>query len=216
MTATAQPGPRWDILVRLTHWGVAAAIVANGLMTEEGSELHVWIGYAAGALLALRLFWGFIGPREARFAAFPPSPRRALEHMGDIAAGRRTAHRSHNPLGALMVYALWATLAVVVATGIAMSGLPSTPPTAPSSAERVTSGAEAAAEGEVDDDEEGEGSGSEGVGGEMIEETHEIAANLLFVLAALHVAGVAFETRRSGPGVLKAMVGGQRGKAETG
>lgn len=210
MTATAKTVLRWDILVRLTHWGVAAAIVANGLMTEEGSALHIWIGYTAGALLVLRLFWGFIGPEEARFAAFPPSPGRALEHIGDIAAGRRTTHRSHNPLGALMVYALWATLAVVVVTGVAMSGFAGTSPADPASAERLLPSAETTTEGE---DEEGDGSGS---GGEMIEETHEIAANLLFVLAALHVAGVAFETRRSGPGVLKRMVGGPRRKADAG
>ena len=79
---------------------------------------------AIAALLGLRLAWGFIGPPEARFAAFPPSPRRALEHIGDIRAGRRAAHASHNPLGALMAYGLWGTLAVVIASGIAMTGFP--------------------------------------------------------------------------------------------
>ena len=102
----------WDPLVRVTHWGVAAAVVANGLITEGGSLVHVWIGLAVAALLALRLIWGLVGPAEARFSAFPPSPRRAIAHVRDILAGRHVVHRSHNPLGALMVYALWATLAV--------------------------------------------------------------------------------------------------------
>ncbi len=203
---------RWDPLVRITHWGVAAAIVANGLATEEGSAFHIWIGYAAGALLLLRLLWGFIGPREARFSAFPPSPRAALGHVRDIAAGRRASHRSHNPLGALMVYALWGTLAVVVVTGIAMSGPPSisTLPAAPASMV-----GESSHEADEDEQEAAGERGEGGEGGEMIEEIHEAAANLLFLLAALHVAGVAFETRRSGPQVVRAMVGGPRRASRT-
>lgn len=208
-TAVAsRPERRWDPLVRLTHWGVAAAIVANGIVTREGSDWHIWVGYAAAALLALRLLWGLIGPAEARFSAFPPSPSRALAHVGDIATGRRTEHRSHNPLGALMVYALWGTLAVVAATGIAMAG-----PQALRTPPAVTS-VNAGETGEDEDGEEseaGEGFEAGGEGGEeMLEEIHEAAANLLFVLAGLHIAGVVFETSRSGPGVVRAMLPGRR------
>ena len=39
-----------------------------------------------------------------------------------------------------------------------------------------------------------------------MEEVHEIAVNLLYVLIALHLAGVAFETRRSGREVVSAML----------
>lgn len=220
--AAASRPRRWDPLVRLTHWGVAAAIVANGLFTEEGSAWHVWVGYAAGALLALRLLWGFIGPREARFSAFPPSPGRAIAHVREIAAGEKREHPSHNPLGALMVYALWATLAVVVGTGVAMSG---PPPSVAALTQAQASGehehggevSERSEEGEEEHGARGEGGeagegaeGGEGGGEEAMEEIHEVAANLLFVLAALHVAGVAFETRRMGPQILTAMTGGGR------
>lgn len=202
---------RWDPLVRLTHWSIAAAIVANRLVTEGGSQAHVWIGLAVAALLALRLVWGFIGPAEARFSSFPPSPGRALAHIADIRAGRHVQHRSHNPLGALMVYALWATMAVTIASGIAMTGFP---PKAhaeggegrPAAAATLGDRAEGAEEGE---DHEG---GEEHEGGEReegpAEEIHELAANLLLVLAALHLVGVAFETRRSGRQIVTAMLGG--------
>ena len=33
-------------MVKLTHWTVVAAILANGLITEDGSDAHVWVGYA--------------------------------------------------------------------------------------------------------------------------------------------------------------------------
>jgi cytochrome b len=199
---------RWDPLVRVTHWGVAGAIVANGLITREGSDWHVWVGYAAAALLGLRLLWGVLGPAEARFSAFPPSPARAVAHVRDLVAGRRTEHRSHNPLGALMVYALWETLGLVAATGIAMAGppqlgaRPATDAAAPLMSIKAIE-----TDAEDDDEAEGDGAGESGGegGDEVLEEIHEAAANLLFVLAGLHVAGVAFETRRSGGQVLRAM-----------
>jgi cytochrome b len=75
-------------------------------------------------MLALRLLWGLVGPREARFSAFPPSLRRALAHIREIRAGKVHDQPSHNPLGALMVYAIWGTLGIIIASGIAMAGLP--------------------------------------------------------------------------------------------
>jgi cytochrome b len=206
----------WDPLVKLTHWGIALAILVNGVVTEEGSDWHIWVGTAAAALLAMRLLWGLIGPAGARFSAFPPSPSKAIAHVGDIAAGRHTPHRSHNPLGALMAYALWATLAVVVGTGLAMTGLPGTGPAASTAAPALAEAAPNAEYGEEDEDEgdEAEGnraSGEGGEGDEWLEEVHEVAANLLFLLAALHVAGVVFETRRSGRQVLQRMTAGRDG-----
>lgn len=207
---------RWDPLVRLTHWGVAAGIVANGVLTEEGSGLHQWIGYGVGALLVLRLLWGLVGSPEARFSAFPPSPGKAVAHVRQIIRGEKTPHRSHNPLGALMVYALWATLAVVIGSGIAMAGIPgasTSSPEAASTAQEAGSGADA----DEDARESGgygveETEGDENEGDEVIEEVHETAANLLFILAALHVLGVVFETRRSGLGILMSMMPGGRSR----
>jgi cytochrome b len=41
-------------------------------------------------------------------------------------------------------------------------------------------------------------------------ETHEAAVNLLYVLIVLHLGGVIFETRRSGRGLVLAMLPGRR------
>lgn len=200
----AVPAPRrWDPLVRITHWGIAAAVVINRLVTEGGSQVHVWIGLALAALLALRLGWGFVGPVEARFTSFPPSPLRAVAHVRDILAGRHVSHRSHNPLGALMAYALWASLAVVIGSGIAMTGFP--PKVQAEGWERPA----AASTVLMDEDEEASEGGEGEEGGGIAEEVHEIAANLLLALAALHLLGVAFETRRSGRQIVLAMIGGK-------
>lgn len=224
----------WDPIVKLTHWGVVTAVIANAIFTEEGSGWHIWVGYGLAALLALRLLWGLIGPAEARFSAFPPSPRRALAHIAEIRRGEVVRHRSHNPLGAMMVYAIWATLLVISASGIAMSGPPPADPNAVSG-ERGEGGAGGNGEAGEEEGEENEheradltvgsfliapafadeggekGEGAGEGGEELFEEMHEIAVNLLYVLIALHLAGVVFETRRSGREVVGSMIpGGNR------
>ena len=201
---------RWDPVVKLTHWSLVLAVLANAIVTEEGSAAHVWVGYARAAILGLRLLWGLVGPAEARFAAFPPSLRGALAHIRDIGAGRRAEHGSHNPLGALMVYAIWSCLIVIVATGVAMAGLPGSAwdhddRALPAASTRASEEGEAA-EGRGEAHEREEEEGEEGLAGEV----HEIAANLLYLLILLHIAGVAFETRRSGRQVVLAMLPARR------
>lgn len=206
MTAAQDPaaepaaaGPRWDPLIRMTHWGVAAAVLVNGLINEGGSTWHIWIGYGVAALLALRLIWGFIGTEEARFTSFPPSLHAARIHVSDMLAGRHRPYRSHNPLGSVMVYALWAMLLVVTATGIGMAG-------SPLSSVPFNSGASYLSryEAEETEDDDGDKGGEEN---EFLEELHEISANLLLLLAALHITGVALESRLSGRNLLKPMIG---------
>ena len=209
-SGAAAPGRRaWDPLVRLTHWGVAAAVLLNGLITEGGEGWHVWIGYAAAALLGLRLLWGLTGPEEARFSAFPPSLTAARAHLSDLLAGRgATPQRSHNPLGALNVYAMWTALAVVAATGLWMG------PEVEEGGAREASlfvTAALADEGEREHEDEDEASGAvregEAEEDEALEEIHESAANLLLLLAALHLGGVAVETRRGDRALLGRMLG---------
>jgi cytochrome b len=201
---------RWDPVVKLTHWSIALAVLANAVFTEEGSANHVWVGYGLAAILGLRLLWGLIGPAEARFTAFPPSPRRAVAHVGNVLAGRHAEHRSHNPLGALMVYAIWTCLVVIIGTGVAMAGLPNTQtlnrPTAEATSLRV---APAGDHGEEDERHESRDEGGRHEEG-IAEELHEGAANLLYGLILLHVAGVIFESRRQRRNLALAMLPGQR------
>ena len=58
------------------------------------------------------------------------------------------------------------------------------------------------------DEDEHHEKGEKGEKGEEgpLEEIHETAANLLYVLILLHLAGVVFETRRSGKQVMVAML----------
>ena len=77
-------GVNWDPVVRVTHWVVALSVLLNGLIIEEESQLHNWIGYAVLAMLALRVLWGIVGPEEARFSSFPPIHE--MEDIHEVAA----------------------------------------------------------------------------------------------------------------------------------
>ncbi len=198
--AVTPPSP-WDPLVRLTHWAVVAAVVANGLIVKEGGTAHIWIGWALMAVLAVRFVWGLIGPSEARFSAFPPAPRAALSHLADLIRGQPREHASHNPAGALMVYALWVCLAVVTATGLIM--------TDGESPVRIAQDKAAVAAGDWSVLVREGGGDHDETGGEWVEEVHEMAANLVLILAVLHVAGVAVESRALGRNLLRPMIGGR-------
>ncbi|RMD92475.1 MAG: cytochrome B [Alphaproteobacteria bacterium] len=110
----------WDPLVRLVHWGVALAILLNGAILDPEGKFHPWVGYVAAGLVVTRLVWGLVGTRHARFSAFPPSPRAVLRHLREMRAGESVVHLSHNPLGALMAYNLWACVLGLGVTGYMM------------------------------------------------------------------------------------------------
>lgn len=171
--ASARDIAVWDPLVRLIHWSVALAILLNGTIVDEESEVHEWIGYAALGLVGLRLVWALVGPKHARFSAFPPSPARAIRHLKAMKAGDRSIHLSHNPLGALMVYNIWACVIGIGVTGYMMTTVAY-------------------------------------FGVEWVEEVHEAIFNWLVVSVALHIAGVVFDSRRSGVNLVRAMLNGRK------
>lgn len=108
----------WDPLVRIIHWAVALLFFANLTVIDEESAAHIYIGYVVFGLILIRLVWGLIGTRYARFSAFRPSLSAAVRHLVNLLTGRRETHLSHNPLGALMVYNLLAALVLVSLTGV--------------------------------------------------------------------------------------------------
>ncbi|WP_102225084.1 cytochrome b/b6 domain-containing protein [Acidimangrovimonas sediminis] len=226
MAAHLQGAPPrvWDPVVRLSHWGIAAVVVGNGLLTQGGSVLHVWLGWIGLGFLVLRLLWGLVGPHEARFVSFPPNPRHGIAHLRTVVKGRPPEYRSHNPAGALMVYALWAMLAVVIATGLLMTG-GETPFDAQNRAQVIAQGDWSQLS--PDQGSGDQGSGDQGSGGEdqgegggdhaptLLRDVHEAGANLLLILAVLHLGGVLVESVALRRNLVRPMILGQRKGADT-
>jgi cytochrome b len=196
----------WDPVVRVSHWVIAGVVVGNALLTKGGGTVHAWLGWIGMVFLIVRLIWGLVGTAEARFAAFPPRPRAAIDHIRHLFKGQLPEYRSHNPAGAMMIYALWAALAVVIATGLVL--------TKGATPWEIARQQAAVAEGDwaalVTEDDEGEGSDEAGEGGHLIETIHQIGGNLLLVLAVLHLGGVAAESVALRRNIVRPMIFGRR------
>ncbi|MDP6952767.1 MAG: cytochrome b/b6 domain-containing protein, partial [Alphaproteobacteria bacterium] len=77
-------------------------------------------GYALFALVLMRLAWGLVGGKHARFSAFWPRAVDIKRHLAALMRGEPDVHVSHNPLGAVMVFNLLTTLVLISLTGIMM------------------------------------------------------------------------------------------------
>lgn len=107
----------WDPLVRTGHWLLASAVIAAWLTRDGGGKWHEWLGYVALVLVAVRVLWGFIGTRHARFAQFLRGPVHTLHYARTAVSGKEPRHVGHNPLGAWMIVALLTMIALTALTG---------------------------------------------------------------------------------------------------
>ena len=112
----------WDLFVRIFHWSLVILFFSAFFLFDDESAAHRYAGYLVLGLVAVRLVWGFVGTRQARFSSFPPDLSAALQHLKAIRSGEKVkVTLSHNPLGALMVYNLLASLTIVCLSGIMMT-----------------------------------------------------------------------------------------------
>ena len=107
----------WDPLVRLFHVSLAFVFIGNYFFNESGGDWHTWLGYYAMAWLAVRIVWGFVGPRSARWADFWPTGSRLRKHLRSLIA-RQPDHRlGHSPLGALVMVVMMSLMVTLGLTG---------------------------------------------------------------------------------------------------
>lgn len=170
----------WDILVRFTHWTVAAGIIANLLFTEDGSDLHVYVGYTVVGLVVLRLLWGLVGTRYARFTNFFPTPTRLKAHLSNLSIRRvDEQHLGHNPLAAIMMLSLWAVIIGLGITGYLMES-------------HIFSHMQLL--GNKD----------------LLEEVHELLANSLYLLVPLHIIAAIAMSYWQRQNLIKSMITGKK------
>lgn len=120
----------WDISTRIYHWLQAivflglVATAYGGLSAEGvgpeglgGKELHSRLGLILLVLLIWRLGWGVFGSETSRFSQFLRSPSEIACYI----KGQRPPEAGHNPLGALMVIILIASLFLQGSIGLMMT-----------------------------------------------------------------------------------------------
>jgi cytochrome b len=202
----------WDPIVRVGHWALVVAFAITYFSAEEEGgmtePLHVWGGYIVGAIVVLRVLWGLVGPKYARFSDFVCGPIAAIKYLVDIIAGHARRYLGHSPAGAAMVIALLICLAGTAATGVLAYGERGKRPLA-------VNGVVVTAVARADENESGarEAEGAEG-GKSIISEVHGALANITLALVILHVLGVALASYAHRENLVAAMLTGKKRAAE--
>lgn len=114
----------WDLPTRLFHWLLVvgftiAAVLA--LVAGEDSPLfpyHAMAGLTIALMVVLRVLWGFVGSRYARFSSFTFGPQAVIKYMSGVLRGNGERHIGHNPGSA---WAIFAMLGLVL--GLAITGM---------------------------------------------------------------------------------------------
>lgn len=112
----------WDPFVRAFHWSLVLAYGVAWVSAEQSPALHEQSGYFILALIGLRVVWGLIGSRHARFRDFLYGPGRTLAYLKGLAARRPQHYAGHNPAGGWMVIALLLALVGAGVSGMLVNG----------------------------------------------------------------------------------------------
>lgn len=110
----------WDRAVRVLHWSLVVAVGLAGASLIDQLGIPAWhrpAGYAALAIVLLRVVWGVVGTGHARFAAFVRGPAITLNYLTLLVRRREPRTLGHNPLGAWMIVALMLCVGLLALSG---------------------------------------------------------------------------------------------------
>lgn len=117
----------WDAPTRMFHWLLAAGFFACFGIAQFAGEhsawfpLHMILGLALGLVALLRIVWGFIGSRYARFSSLLYTPIELAAYLKGALTATSRRYAGHNPGSAYATIAILALILVVVVTGLLMS-----------------------------------------------------------------------------------------------
>lgn len=136
----------WDLVVRITHWVIALAIVvlsvtgvylgrpfvaAPGPASQHfimgwAKVLHFYAAIAFTLAVMARILWLVIGPRRSNWRQLVPTSKRRLRDMKDtllfylMVRDRPPATIGHNPLAGATYIAVFGLYLVMILTGFAL------------------------------------------------------------------------------------------------
>ncbi|MBU6414378.1 MAG: cytochrome b/b6 domain-containing protein [Planctomycetes bacterium] len=116
----------WDLPTRLFHWLLSAGFIVAAIIALAMGEhspmfaYHAIIGLAIALMVALRVVWGIVGTRYARFGSFIFGPGAVIEYMKGALLGGGRRHLGHNPGSAVAIFALLALVLALAVTGFMM------------------------------------------------------------------------------------------------
>jgi len=177
----------WDPLVRIGHWTLVVAFFTAYFTAEELEDVHVWADYWVGGYVIVRILWGFVGTKYARFTNFVRGPRAVFGYLASFFAKPHRRYLGHNPAGGVMIVALLLSLAATAFTGLMVEAA------AENEGPLVSwfgNPASTAAGSSVTHEGSTERVEAKNPRAHTYEEAHEVFANLSLGLVILHILGV--------------------------
>lgn len=113
----------YDLPTRLFHWFFAALFVfafAIAKTVDDDSPIYVYhmmAGLTLGWLVVLRVIWGILGTKHARFKDLDLRPASLLQYFKGILNGDKGRWAGHNPASSLTTIVL-----LVAGAGMALTG----------------------------------------------------------------------------------------------
>lgn len=159
----------WTLPTRLFHWLLVLYILIMFISSDEESllNIHAAFGYGVGILIFFRIVWGFIGPNYSRFSNWPLNIKEAIEFTKNILHPK--LYIGHNPAASFVMLGIILVVFLTALSGVLTYGI-----------------------------QEGRGilaflNSSYFKEMELFEEIHEFFSNLLLLLIAAHLGGVAVD-----------------------
>ncbi|WP_417808926.1 cytochrome b/b6 domain-containing protein [Thioclava sp.] len=125
MRDTTSPKTRtvkvWDPVVRSFHWLLVLAFAGSWGLGEWGPNQMTWhfyFGYFIAGLVGVRLIWGFVGTRTARFSSFLFGPGKVVAYLRHLPSREPSNWIGHNPMGGWSVFIILGLLIAQIATGL--------------------------------------------------------------------------------------------------
>jgi cytochrome b len=204
----------WDPLVRIFHWSLALFFVVSYVTSgDEDSVIHPLSGYAIVTLVVIRIVWGFVGPKYARFSDFVYPRSQIVGYAKGLLNKDAPRFLGHNPLGGLMIVVLLASLAITTTLGMLYYGADEKKgPLAGVFAEQSITLPAVISSARADDD-EGGAQGHKHKHNKKykpIKELHEFFGNFTLFLVIIHLGGVIVESVFHKESLVKAMLSGRK------
>ena len=199
----------WDRFVRVSHWLLALGFATAYITADEVEAVHYWAGYTVATLVVLRILWGFVGPRRARFADFVYAPRKVLRYFVDLIRFRSPRYVGHSPAGGAMVIVLLLMLAALTGTGMARLAIEEGEgPLAPWLASASPPAETGVVLASSDENEDGRREDS------FVGELHETLGNITLILVFAHIGGVALASFAHRENLARSMITGRKPAGE--
>ena len=203
----------WDLLVRIFHWTLVLAFIIAYLTGDEENALHVYSGYYILGLVLIRILWGLVGTRYARFRSFTFSPRSVQAYLKNLfSTGSGKKYTGHNPAGSWMVIIMLTSLLATGFSGLKVYGLEGYGPLAQTvkidnlKTDQHNTGLINVSDSKKEHNKEKDKNG----GDEFWEEIHEFLANFTVLLVLLHISGVILSSKKHGQNLIRAMITGYK------